>query len=153
MIGKINKSKISLMIGISISYLLIGCTTPQYQLPAESNPAIIGGYTAPSRFNWLQDGDITASDRRIKVMASVAKQNANNQIVIFYGKSTLNLAKKINVIFKSLNLETFPIKNTDPQKQDLVYVYVNFAPIGDSIGFDKLTESSARIIITNNNMY
>lgn len=146
------KKNLSLFMGLIVINTLIGCAA-QNQLPPENNPIIIGGYTAPLKFNWLQDNNISENDRRIKVLMAVAKQNQNNQIVVFYGKSCTNLGKRINQIFSTQGFKTYPVKNTDPQKQDITYVYINFAPIDDSDVFGTPTESSSIQMLSKKGIY
>lgn len=145
--------KKNILLSLISGLMIIGCANNPTQLPKETNPAIIGGYTVPARFNWLQDSNVDQDSRKIKALITVAQQNPNNQVVIFYGSSCKNIAEKINAIFKSKGYKTFPLANKDPHKPDIAYVYINFAPLNSAQAIENPTADKSVAFIKNTGQY
>ena len=142
---------LSIALASVVSLGVISCS--QDQLPRENNPAIIGGYTVPLKFNWLTDSGIDINNRKLKALMAVAQQNPNNQLVIFYGKNCKNLSKQINQVLQTKNFQTAMILNTDPLRPDITYIYINFAPVAESEVDYSVSEKDAQAVLIKDNVY
>lgn len=122
--------KKSIKIGVlllAITGVISGCATKE--LPAQDNPAIVGGYTSQITFNYVSEG-VSYLNPKVRSIVYVSKQNPSAVAIIRFNDInakdwSLNLEKTLN----KEGVKTKVIGYANKEKRSEVSVYINFEPL------------------------
>lgn len=127
-----NFKAITLLLGFGIiSGVVTSCASNE--LPAQQNPAVVGGYTRNVTFNYISDANyLSYMSPRVRTIVYVAQQNPSAVAVIrFNSINAKDFSKNLQNILEKEGVKTELIGYADKSKEAEVSVYVKFKPLDE----------------------